>query len=202
LTRALRTGRRGLHDLHMPPGRWSAALVVAVLAVSGCGGGGGGDDAARAPVPETTAQPGAAAPPEDDLPQLPAAVGNGKTRFRRGLNELCRSIQAALNDLPRPEDPVAAAKPLADEKAVLDDLYRDVRDADVDDEGQAPKQFYLAMLDREREIVGLLGEVAKSGDAGAVSDLLFQNRVNRRLRDLAADALGARRCAPGRRVTI
>ena len=177
----------------------SGALALTIVVLAGCGDGGSASQPSKHVEPIRTVP---TPPLETGVPLAVESAPRAPARVRALLDRLCREAQRPLRELPRPEDTATAATLLPDERAVLDRLYEELAALEVPADARIALQIYLRALRHEREVVDLLHEAAKAGDAGAVADLLFQNCRNRGTRREAAEVLGADRCVPGRRVTL
>jgi hypothetical protein len=145
--------------------------------------------------------PPSATPTPGDGPE-PPSTGDA---FARRLDATCRSVQAELEDLPRPpQDYDEAGDNAAAEARILDTLagrLDQVPSQHVDAKRRRAVKRYLTLLGRERALDTLIVQATVAEDDVALAAFADQNVTNRAKRRRVADRLRAPGCRPGPVVT-
>jgi hypothetical protein len=176
-------------------------VALALVTLAGCGGA----DSARQATGAKSAPP--PAPPSDGAP--PLAGGGGGIEAAPAidsvairLSKVCRAVQTKLEDAPETTGPEVAAANAEKERRVLAALEKKLAAFKIDPQRRAALLRYRAILGHEIAVDELIVTAGNAEDRAAVDDLNEQNGHNRRKRrELADEALAAKGCRPGTRIT-
>ena len=175
-------------------------VALALVTLAGCGGA----DSARQNTAKSATPP---APPSEEAPPLAGGGGGIEAAppidsVAIRLSKACRAVQRKLEDAPEPTGPEGAAANAERERRLLVALEKKLAAFKIDAQRRAALLRYRAVLGHEIEVDELIVTAGNAEDRAAVDDLNEQNGHNRRKRrELADQALAAKGCRPGTRIT-
>ena len=133
---------------------------------------------------------------------LASCGGGGKTALSKAefvaqANAICKDYDARINALGDPQSIEDLVGLVEKAKPIAEDGVAKLRALEAPEDLQAGYDDYLATGDVNIELLGQLGEAAKSGDAAAIEKIGTEGEANADKAHGIAAELGLTECAKG-----